>query len=162
MEFKLSEDLIAIKEMARAFSEDELMPNASEWDEKELFPVEKLKKSAELGMAAIYVDEKFGGTGLNRLAAALIFEELSRGCVSTSAFLSIHNMVAWMIDSHGTDKIRKKYIPKLSSMEWVSSYCLTESGSGSDAAALKTTARKKGNSHYVVNGSKSFISWRAY
>lgn len=158
MEFKLSEDLIAIKEMARAFSEDELMPNASEWDEKELFPVEKLKKSAELGMAAIYVDEKFGGTGLNRLAAALIFEELSRGCVSTSAFLSIHNMVAWMIDSHGTDKIRKKYIPKLSSMEWVSSYCLTESGSGSDAAALKTTARKKGNSHYVVNGSKSFIS----
>ncbi len=158
MEFVLSDDLKAVKEMAKAFSEDELMPNASEWDQKEIFPLEKLKKSADLGMAGIYVDEKFGGSGLNRLAAALIFEELSRGCVSTAAFLSIHNMVAWMIDSHGSEKLRKKFIPKLSSLELVSSYCLTEAGAGSDAASLKTTAKKKGNSHYIVNGSKSFIS----
>ena len=158
MEFNLSQEQISIKEMAKSFSESELMPYASNWDQKEIFPVETLKKSAEVGFASIYVDEKYGGAGLNRLAAALVFEELSRGCVSTAAFLSIHNMVTWMIDSHGTDNLRKKFIPKLSSMELISSYCLTESGSGSDAAALKTSAKKKDNSYYLINGSKNFIS----
>ncbi len=158
MEFNLDQDQISIKEMAKSFSETELMPYASEWDQKEIFPIETLKKSAELGLAAIYVDEKYGGSGLNRLSAALIFEELSRGCVSTAAFLSIHNMVAWMIDSHGSESLRKKFVPKLSSMDLISSYCLTESSSGSDAAALKTTAKKKGNNFYIINGSKSFIS----
>ena len=158
MEFNLSQEQISIKEMAKSFSESELMPYASNWDQKEIFPVETLKKSAEVGFASIYVDEKYGGSGLNRLAAALVFEELSRGCVSTAAFLSIHNMVAWMIDSHGSDNLREKFIPKLSSMELISSYCLTESGSGSDAAALKTSAKKKDNSYYLINGSKNFIS----
>ncbi len=158
MEFNFSEEQISIKEMAKSFSESELMPYASEWDQREVFPLEILKKSAEIGFASIYVDEKFGGSGLNRLAAALVFEELSRGCVSTAAFLSIHNMVSWMIDSHGSDEIRQRFIPKLSSMELISSYCLTESESGSDAAALKTSAKKKDNSYYIINGSKSFIS----
>ena len=158
MNFKLSEDLISIKEMAKSFSESELMPYATEWDQNEIYPLETLKKSAKLGLAGIYVDEKFGGSGLNRLAAALVFEELSRGCVSTSAFLSIHNMVVSMIDSHGSIDLKRKFIPRLCSMELVSSYCLTEPDSGSDAAALKTTAIRKNNSHYVLNGTKSFIS----
>jgi alkylation response protein AidB-like acyl-CoA dehydrogenase len=149
---------MAIKEMAKNFAETELMPHASEWDQNEIFPIQTLKKAAQLGLAAIYVSEDHGGSGLNRLDAAIIFEELSRGCVSTAAYLSIHNMVTWMIDAHGSESIKKKFINKLSTMEIMSSYCLTESGSGSDAAALKTTASKKGNSHYILNGSKSFIS----
>ena len=158
MNFEYTNDQIAIQEMAKNFAETELMPYASEWDQKEIFPIDTLRKAAQLGLAAIYVNEDRGGSGLNRLDAAIIFEELSRGCVSTAAYLSIHNMVTWMIDSHGSDNIKDKYIKKLSSMEIMSSYCLTESGSGSDAAALKTTASKKGNSHYLLNGSKSFIS----
>ena len=158
MNFEYTNDQKAIQEMAKNFAETELMPYASEWDQKEIFPIDTLRKAAQLGLAAIYVNEDRGGSGLNRLDAAIIFEELSRGCVSTAAYLSIHNMVTWMIDSHGSDNIKDKYIKKLSSMEMMSSYCLTESGSGSDAAALKTTASKKGNSHYLVNGSKSFIS----
>ena len=158
MKFDLNDDQRSIKEMAKNFAETELMPYASEWDQKEIFPIDVLKKSADLGLAAIYTDEKYGGSGLNRLSAAIVFEELSRGCVSTAAFLSIHNMVTWMVDSHGSEKLRKKFIPKLAKMELVSSYCLTESGSGSDSAALKTSATKKGNSHYIINGSKSFIS----
>ena len=158
MNFEYTNDQKAIQEMAKSFAETELMPYASEWDQKEIFPIDTLRKAAQLGLAAIYVNEDRGGSGLNRLDAAIIFEELSRGCVSTAAYLSIHNMVTWMIDSHGSDNIKDKYIKKLSSMEMMSSYCLTESGSGSDAAALKTTASKKGNSHYLVNGSKSFIS----
>jgi alkylation response protein AidB-like acyl-CoA dehydrogenase len=134
------------------------MPYASEWDQKEIFPVETLKKAAELGLAAIYVDDRYGGSGLSRLHAAIIFEELSRGCVSTAAYISIHNMVTWMIDTHGSDDVKKRFIPKLSTMEIMSSYCLTEPGSGSDAVALKTKAAKQGNSHYLLNGSKSFIS----
>jgi len=109
-------------------------------------------------LAAIYVNEKHGGSGLSRLDAAIVFEELSRGCVSTAAYLTIHNMVTWMIDSHGSETLKEKFIKKLSTMDIMSSYCLTEAGSGSDAAALKTTALKKGNSHYLLNGSKSFIS----
>ena len=158
MEFYLSEDYKNIKDMAASFSETELMPFASEWDQKEIFPKDVLKKIASLGLAGIYVKEKFGGSGLDRLSAALVFEELSRGCVSTAAYLSIHNMVAWMIDSEGSDELKKRFIPKLCSMDLFSSYCLTESSSGSDASALKTTAKRKGNSHYVLNGSKSFIS----
>ena len=158
MNFEYNDEQMAIKEMAKNFAETELMPHASEWDQNEIFPIQTLKKAAQLGLAAIYVSENHGGSGLNRLDAAIIFEELSRGCVSTAAYLSIHNMVTWMIDAHGSESIKKKFINKLSTMEIMSSYCLTESGSGSDAAALKTTASKKGNSHYILNGSKSFIS----
>ena len=158
MNFEYNEDQLAIKEMAKNFSETEFKPYASEWDQKEIFPVEALKKAAELGLAAIYVNEKHGGSGLSRLDAAIVFEELSRGCVSTAAYLTIHNMVTWMIDSHGSETLKEKFIKKLSTMDIMSSYCLTEAGSGSDAAALKTTALKKGNSHYLLNGSKSFIS----
>ena len=158
MNFEYNEDQLAIKEMAKNFAETELMPYASEWDQKEIFPVETLKRAADLGMAAIYVDDLYGGSGLSRLHAAIIFEELSRGCVSTAAYISIHNMVTWMIDKHGSDDLRKRFVPKLSTMQKMSSYCLTESGSGSDAVALKTKATKRGNSHYLLNGTKSFIS----
>lgn len=158
MNFEYNEDQLAIKEMAKNFAETELMPYASEWDQKEIFPVETLKRAADLGMAAIYVDDLYGGSGLSRLHAAIIFEELSRGCVSTAAYISIHNMVTWMIDKHGSDNLRKRFIPKLSTMQKMSSYCLTEPGSGSDAVALKTKATKRGNSHYLLNGTKSFIS----
>ena len=158
MNFEYNDDQLAIKEMAKNFAETELMPYASEWDQKEIFPVETLKRAADLGMAAIYVDDLYGGSGLSRLHAAIIFEELSRGCVSTAAYISIHNMVTWMIDKHGSDDLRKRFVPKLSTMQKMSSYCLTEPGSGSDAVALKTKATKRGNSHYLLNGTKSFIS----
>ena len=158
MNFEYNEDQLNIKEMAKNFAETELMPYASEWDQNEIFPVDTLKKAAELGLAAIYVNETYGGSGLSRLDAAICFEELSRGCVSTAAYISIHNMVTWMIDAHGSDHIKERFIKKLSTMQMMSSYCLTEPGSGSDAVALKTKATKKGNSHYVLNGSKSFIS----
>ena len=158
MNFEYNQDQLAIKEMAKNFAETEFAPYASEWDQNEIFPVQTLKKAAELGLAAIYVNEKHGGSGLSRLDAAIIFEELARGCVSTAAYLSIHNMVTWMIDSHGSESIKEKFINRLSTMEIMSSYCLTEAGSGSDAAAMKTSALRKGNSHYVLNGSKSFIS----
>ena len=158
MNFEYNEDQLAIKEMAKNFAETELMPYASEWDQKEIFPLETLKRAADLGMAAIYVDDLYGGSGLTRLDAAIIFEELSRGCVSTAAYISIHNMVTWMIDKHGSDDLRKRFVPNLSTMQKMSSYCLTEPGSGSDAVALKTRATKKGNSHYLLNGTKSFIS----
>ena len=158
MNFEYNQDQLAIQEMAKNFAETEFAPYASEWDQNEIFPVETLKKAAELGLAAIYVNEKHGGSGLSRLDAAIIFEELARGCVSTAAYLSIHNMVTWMIDSHGSESIKEKFINRLSTMEIMSSYCLTEAGSGSDAAAMKTLALRKGNSHYVLNGSKSFIS----
>ncbi|MDA9170474.1 acyl-CoA dehydrogenase family protein [Alphaproteobacteria bacterium] len=158
MNFEYNQDQLAIKEMAKNFAETEFAPYAAEWDQNEIFPIETLKKAAELGLAAIYVNEKHGGSGLSRLDAAIIFEELARGCVSTAAYLSIHNMVTWMIDSHGSESIKEKFINRLSTMEIMSSYCLTEAGSGSDAAAMKTSALRKGNSHYVLNGSKSFIS----
>ena len=158
MNFEYNQDQLAIQEMAKNFAETEFAPYASEWDQNEIFPVQTLKKAAELGLAAIYVNEKHGGSGLSRLDAAIIFEELARGCVSTAAYLSIHNMVTWMIDSHGSESIKEKFINRLSTMEIMSSYCLTEAGSGSDAAAMKTSALRKGNSHYVLNGSKSFIS----
>lgn len=157
MDFHLTEDQEAIRDTARRFAEDELAPNAAEWDEKKHFPVDVIRRSAELGLAGIYTREDVGGSGLGRLDAALIFEALSAGCTSTAAYISIHNMCTWMIDRFGSEALRRKYCPKLTSMELLSSYCLTEPGSGSDAAALKTKATREGDT-YVLNGSKAFIS----
>ena len=157
MDFALSEEQEAIRDMARRFAADELAPNAAKWDEEKHFPVDVIKKTAELGLAGIYTRDDVGGSDLGRLDAALIFEALSEGCTSTAAFISIHNMCCWMIDRFGADEVRQKYCPKLTSMEMVASYCLTEPGSGSDAAALKTKAVRDGD-HYVLNGSKAFIS----
>lgn len=157
MDFALTEEQEAIQEMARRFAADELAPNAAKWDDEKHFPVDVIKKSAELGLAGIYTREDVGGSGLGRLDAALIFEALSAGCTSTAAYISIHNMCSWMIDRFGSNALREKYCPKLTSMEMIASYCLTEPGSGSDAASLKTKAVKHGD-HYVLNGSKAFIS----
>jgi len=153
----LTEDQRLIAETARAFAMERLRPNAARWEHEGL-DRGVLKELAELGFGGIYVGEEHGGSGLTRLDAALIFEELSRGCVSTAAFLSIHNMCAWMIDSFASDEQRQAWIPKLVRMETIASYCLTEPGSGSDAAALRTSAKPDGNATYVVNGSKAFIS----
>ncbi|MCR9070343.1 MAG: acyl-CoA dehydrogenase family protein [Alphaproteobacteria bacterium] len=158
MDFQLSEEQRAIQDMARSFADERLAPNAAEWDQTGHFPVDVLKELADLGLASIYVRDDVGGSGLGRLDAAIVFEELSAGCVSTAAFLSIHNMVAWMVDRFGNDEIRQQFLPKLVTMEQIASYCLTEPGAGSDAAALKTRAEKVGNSHYVLNGGKAFIS----
>jgi alkylation response protein AidB-like acyl-CoA dehydrogenase len=157
MDFSLTEDQRAIQDAARAFAEAEFMPNAARWDEEKFFPVETMRLAAEMGFAGIYVQEDVGGTGLTRLDSAIIFEELARGCVSTAAFLSIHNMASWMIDKFGADALRQKYLPRLTTMELIASYCLTEPGSGSDAASLRTTAKRDGDD-YVLNGSKAFIS----
>ena len=156
-QFALSEDQLAIQEMARRFTADEITPHAAKWDEDHIFPRETIKKAAELGFAAIYVSEESGGIGLGRLEAALIMEAMAYGCPSTSAFISIHNMASWMIDTYGSAEVKGKYLPDLVTMDKIASYCLTEPGSGSDAAALKTSARLDGD-HYVVNGSKQFIS----
>ena len=157
MDFSLSEEQRAIQEAARAFSDAELAPNAARWDEEKHFPVDVLRQAAALGLAAIYVREDAGGSGLGRVEAALVFEALARGCVSTAAFLSIHNMCGWMIDRYGSDALRQAWLPRLASMETVTSYCLTEPGAGSDAASLRTTARRDGVD-YVLNGAKAFIS----
>jgi len=157
VDFTLSDDQRAIQDMARAFAEAELAPHSARWDEDKFFPVDVIRQAASLGFAGIYVQEDVGGSGLKRLDAALIFEELSRGDVAVAAFISIHNMASWMIDRFGSDDLRRKYLPRLTSMELIASYCLTEPGSGSDAAALKTTAVRDGD-HYVLNGSKAFIS----
>jgi alkylation response protein AidB-like acyl-CoA dehydrogenase len=157
MDISLTEDLRAIQETARSFARARLAPNAAHWDEQKIFPEAELREAAALGLAAIYVGEDVGGAGLNRLAAAVIFEELSAACVSTAAFLSIHNMAGWMIDRFGSPEQRRRYLPAVCRMEIFSSYCLTEPGSGSDAAALKTRAERQGD-HYVLNGTKAFIS----
>ena len=143
--------------MAAAFAAGELAPHAAEWDEGCIFPVETLRKAAGLGLAAIYVREASGGSGLSRLDAALVFEELAAGCTSTAAYLSIHNMVAWMVDRFGDEAQRRRWLPGLVSMERLGSYCLTEPGAGSDAASLRTTARREGD-RYILDGSKAFIS----
>ncbi|GFN89876.1 isobutyryl-coa dehydrogenase, mitochondrial [Plakobranchus ocellatus] len=153
----LGEEQRQIQKMALDFAAKELAPNMQEWDEKEIFPVETMRKAAQLGFGAVYCDEKFGGTGLSRLDASVIFEALATGCCSTTAYISIHNMCAWMVDHFGNDELRSQWVPRLASMDTFSSYCLTEPGAGSDAASLSTTARKDG-SHYVINGSKAFIS----
>jgi alkylation response protein AidB-like acyl-CoA dehydrogenase len=157
MDFELTPDQAAIQDMARQFAEAELAPHAARWDEEKIFPVEVLRQAAALGFAGVYVRDQFGGTGLGRAEAALIFEQLARGCVSTSAFLSIHNMASWMIDRFGSDELRARFLPRLASMELIASYCLTEPGSGSDAASLRTSARRDGED-YVLNGAKAFIS----
>ena len=157
MDFDLTEEQRAIQDLARQFATTELAPHAGRWDEEEFFPVETLRKAAELGFAAIYTRAEHGGSGLGRLEAALIFEELAAGCVSTAAFLSIHNMVTWVVDRFGNDAQRRRYLPKLVRMEWLASYCLTEPGSGSDAAALKTRAERMSGG-YRLTGSKAFIS----
>jgi alkylation response protein AidB-like acyl-CoA dehydrogenase len=155
--FALNSDHLAMREMAKAFADERMAPNAVAWDEAKHFPVDVLREAAGLGMAAIYVREESGGSGLTRLDAALIFEALSTGCPSTAAYLSIHNMVAWMIDRFGSPALGAKFLPRLASMEHLSSYCLTEPGAGSDAAALKTRARRDGD-FYVLDGVKQFIS----
>ncbi|HEX8232667.1 MAG TPA: isobutyryl-CoA dehydrogenase [Caulobacteraceae bacterium] len=157
MDFTLSDDQRMVQEAALEFGQAEFAPNAGRWDEEKHFPVDVLRRAAELGFGAIYVKEDVGGSGLTRLHAALVFEALARGDVSTSAFLSIHNMASWMIDRFGSDELRRRFLPRMATMELIGSYCLTEPGSGSDAAALRTTARLDGD-HYVLNGSKAFIS----
>jgi hypothetical protein len=157
MDFTLSDDQRAFQETARQFARDEWLPYAPGWDQREEFPVEALRKAAALGFAGIYVKDQFGGSGLSRLDATLIFEELATACASTAAYLSIHNMAAWMIDRFGTEAQRSRFLPQLMSMQHFASYCLTEPGSGSDAAALQTSARRDGED-YVLNGTKAFIS----
>lgn len=145
--------------MAREFSEKEFFPNAAKWDREKIFPIESLRKAAELGFGGVYVSEEFGGTGLSRLDASIIFEQLSMGCVSTTAYLTIHNMCCWMIDAFGTREQKEKYLPDLCSMQKFASYCLTEPGSGSDAASLKTRAfLDNAGTHYLLSGEKAFIS----
>jgi len=157
MHFDLTEEQSAIQDMARKFTADEITPFAAAWDEHHTFPRATLNKAAELGFGAIYVGEEFGGIGLSRIDAALIIEALAYGCPSTSAFISIHNMATWMIDTFGSDEVRAKYVPKLATMEHIASYCLTAPGAGSDAASLKTRADKDGDA-YILNGGKAFIS----
>jgi alkylation response protein AidB-like acyl-CoA dehydrogenase len=157
MDFELNEDQRAVEDAARRFAAERLAPYAAEWDANEHFPVETLREAAALGFASIYVKGDVGGSDMSRLDAAIIFEELSAGCTSTAAFISIHNMASWMIDRFGGEEQRKRFLPKLTTMEKIASYCLTEPGAGSDAANLKTRAVKDGD-HYVLNGSKAFIS----
>src|SRR4249920_1388921 len=157
MDFELTEQQRAIKDTARAFAHDEMMPLARQWDEEEMFPADTLRQAAALGFGGIYVSADLGGSALSRLDAALIFEELAQGCPSTAAYISIHNMVAWMIDRYGDADQRSRYLPKLCSMEHFASYCLTEPDAGSDAASLKTRAVRDGD-HYVLDGTKAFIS----
>ncbi len=157
MDFSLNEDQRAIEETARRFAETALMPHAADWDARSAFAIPAMREAAALGFAGIYVQPEVGGSGLSRLDAAIIFEELSRGCTSTAAYLSIHNMASWMIDRFGTDAQRRKWLPKLTTMELIASYCLTEPGSGSDAASLRTKAVREGD-HYILDGGKAFIS----
>ena len=155
--FALPEDQIALRDTARAFAAEKIAPFALKWDEEKHFPVDTIRQAASLGMGGIYIREDVGGSGLTRLDAALVFEALAQGCPTVSAYISIHNMAAWMIDAYGSIDQRTRYLPKLCSMEYLASYCLTEPGAGSDAAALGTTAKRDGDV-YVLNGTKQFIS----
>ena len=157
MDFDLSEEQLAFAATAREFARSEMMPHAAMWDEGAIFPVDTLRRAASLGFGGINVREDVGGSALGRLDATLIFEELAQGCVSTAAYISIHNMVAWMIDTFADRPLRIRLLPPLCRMEKFASYCLTEPDSGSDAASLKTRATREGD-HYVVNGTKAFIS----
>ncbi len=160
-QFDLTDDQREIQDLARKFTADSITPHAAEWDEKHIFPRDTIKSAAELGFASIYVSEEGGGIGLGRLEAALIMEAMAYGCPATSSFISIHNMAAWMIDCFGSAEVKAKYLPGLVGMDTLASYCLTEPGSGSDAAALRTSATRandSGGDHYVVNGTKQFIS----
>jgi alkylation response protein AidB-like acyl-CoA dehydrogenase len=155
--FALTSDHIAVRDMARSFADDRIAPNALKWDESEYFPVDVLREAAGLGMATIYVGQEHGGSGMSRLDATLIFEALSTGCPCVASFLSIHNMVAWVVDRFGSAELQQRYLPRLASMDLIASYCLTEPAAGSDAAALTTRASREGE-HYVLHGVKQFIS----
>jgi alkylation response protein AidB-like acyl-CoA dehydrogenase len=155
--FALTADHLAVRDMARAFADERIAASALNWDEEKHFPVDVLREAAALGMATIMVGEAHGGAGMTRLDATLIFEALATGCPCVSAYLSIHNMVAWMIDRFGAAEQQSRYLPKLATMDIFASYCLTEPGVGSDAAALTTRARREGES-YVLDGVKQFIS----
>jgi alkylation response protein AidB-like acyl-CoA dehydrogenase len=157
MDFQLNDEQLSIQAMVRQFAEQEMHPMAAQWDEQHIFPVEVLRKLAQLGLAGVYVSPSSGGSGLSRVDAAIIFEELARACPSTAAYLSIHNMVVWMIDQYGSEQQKQQWLPALLSMDHFASYCLTEPSAGSDAAALKTTAKRDGE-YYILNGSKAFIS----
>jgi alkylation response protein AidB-like acyl-CoA dehydrogenase len=151
----------AIQDMALDFAMAEMAPNAMRWDEEKIFPTDVLRELAQLGFAGVYIGEEYGGSGLGRFEAALVFEALSAGCTSTAAYLTIHNMASWMIDSFGNEDQRAKFIPPLMRMDMMASYCLTEPGSGSDAAAMRSRAQRDGD-HYILNGSKAFISGAGY
>jgi alkylation response protein AidB-like acyl-CoA dehydrogenase len=157
MDFELNEDQIAFADMARAFAQNELEPNAAEWDQESIFPVEVLQKAGELGFCSLYTPEEVGGLGLSRLDASIIFEQLAMGCTSTTAYITIHNMVSWMVASFGSPAVIEQWGEGLATGQMLGSYCLTEPNAGSDAASLKTSARLEGD-HYVLNGSKIFIS----
>jgi alkylation response protein AidB-like acyl-CoA dehydrogenase len=157
MQFALDEEQTAVRDMAREFAAEKIAPFALKWDEEKHFPKEVMREAALLGMGGIYIRDDVGGSALTRFDAALIFEALATGCPTTSAFISIHNMASWMIDSYGNEAQRQKWLPRLCTMELLASYCLTEPGSGSDAAALRTRAVVDGD-HYVLNGQKQFIS----
>src|SRR5947207_9553065 len=157
MDFELSEEQRAIQDTAREFARAEMMPHAKDWDENSTFPVETLRKAASLGFGGMYIGEDVGGSALTRLDATIIFEELAQGCTSTAAYISIHNMAAWMIDAFGGEAQRKRFLPKLCTMEHFASYCLTEPDSGSDAASLAARAVRDGD-HYVLDATKALIS----
>ncbi|MDW1549997.1 acyl-CoA dehydrogenase family protein [Vibrio sp. YT-18] len=157
MDFELNEDQRAFADTAQQFADERLAPMAAEWDEKQIFPKDVLREAGELGFLSLYTPEEHGGLGLSRLDASIIFEQLAMGCTSTTAFMTIHNMVSWMIASFATDEAKTQFCPKLVTGEWLGSYCLTEPNAGSDAAVLTTSATKKGDK-YVINGGKAFIS----
>ena len=157
MDFLFNDDQRAIQDAARDFAANALGPFSAQWDQDGHFPVPTLREAAALGFAGICVDPQYGGSGLGRLDAAIIFEALSYGDVATAAFLSIHNMASWMIDKFASPELKARFLPRLTTMELIASYCLTEPGSGSDAASMRTTARRDGDS-YVLNGGKAFIS----
>src|ERR1700747_124232 len=157
MHFALNEDQIAVRDMARDFAAEKIAPHAIRWDEQKHFPVYGMREASTLGMGGVYIRDDVGGSALTRFDAALIFEALAQGCPTVSAFISIHNMASWMIDHFGNDTQRRKWLPKLCTMEFLRSYCLPEPNAGSDAAALRTRAVRDGD-HYVLNGQKQFIS----
>ena len=157
MDFSLTEDQVAFAETARQFAEQELAPNAATWDKEHHFPKDVIQKAGELGFCGLYTPEEAGGLGLSRLDSSIIFEHLSMGCTATTAMMTIHNMATWMIASWGTDTLKNQWCDALVAGEKLASYCLTEPGSGSDAAALRTSAKRQGD-EYIINGSKMFIS----
>ena len=157
MDFELNSDQKHYRDLAKSFSDKELKPNAAEWDKEAFFPKETLMKAGELGFLSLYVDTNLGGMGLGRLDASIVFEQLAQGCTSTTAFMTIHNMAIWMVSKFGSEELKTEWFPQLSSGKKLASYCLTEPGSGSDSASLRTTAKKEGD-NFILNGSKAFIS----
>ena len=157
MDFNFTDEQLAFRDTARQFADKELAPFAAEWDQHGTFPKDTIRRAGELGFCALYCDEDQGGMGLSRLDAALIFEQMAAGCTSTTAFITIHNMATWMLSRFGSEAVRQRWNGPLMSGEALASYCLTEPGAGSDAASLKTSARRDGD-HYVLNGAKAFIS----